>query len=198
MPTGGAFSTAIVDERPGQTTLEISGEEAISAFRHERGGQRWQRIPPTEKRGRVQTSTVTVATLAPPPPGTPPIPDHEIDEDLFRRSKGAGGQHNNKSATAVRLLHKPTGIRVEVCNERSQSANRKIAHSLLAARVAERLAGAKAAVRSAKRRSQVGTGMRGDKARTYRVRDDTVTDHVTGRKARLVDVLAGKLELLFG
>ncbi len=195
LPTGGGFSCLIVDQRPGAATVEVSGQGAFDTFKHEPGGHRWQRIPPNDKRGRVQTSTVTVAVLRGSGPDQRVTLDRkEVDQTLFRRSKGPGGQHANKSATAVRLVHRPTGLKVECCTERSQKMNKASAWRLLAARVADQV-GKEASAKAAKhRRGQVGSGMRGDKVRTYVVRRSMVTDHRSGRRARLTDVRKGMLD----
>jgi peptide chain release factor 1 len=189
------LTVEIVEDRPGQMTLEIGGDRAAERFSHEAGGHRFQRIPPTEKRGRVHTSTVTTAVLA-PEAGLPALLEADVEEVLFRKAAGHGGQNVNKTATAVRLLHRPSGIRVECCSERSQKQNREAARRLLAARVATAAQAAQAAGRAAERLRQVGSGMRGDKVRTYRERDDRVTDHRTGRRCTMAQAREGKLDLL--
>jgi peptide chain release factor 1 len=185
----------IADDRPSQVTLEVTGTDAARWFRNESGGHRFQRVPPTEKRGRVQTSTVTTAVLA-PAPDLPPLRSEDVEEVLFRKAAGHGGQNVNKTATAVRALHRPTGIRVECCSERSQKQNRETAQRMLAARVAAAVQGAQDAGRAEDRRRQVGSGMRGDKVRTYRERDDRVTDHRTGKRCTMGQAREGKLDLL--
>jgi peptide chain release factor 1 len=186
----------IIDDRPAQMTLEFSGTGVTALFSHEAGGHRWQRIPPTEKRGRVQTSTVTVAVLS-PPVTIPDINEADIEEQLYKKSAGAGGQNNNKVATACRLHHIPTGIRVECCSERSQKTNRQRARELLFAKIEALHQGEVDGARAADRKSQVGSGMRGDKIRTYREQDDRVTDHRNNKKTSLMKVRRGGLEVLF-
>lgn len=181
------FSCDILESRPGYISLEI--EEAGSFFDNEPGGHRWQRIPPNEKRGRVHTSTVTVAVL--PLAGSP----EEIDEsDLTwtaTRGSGKGGQARNKVSNAVTMVHVPTGTRVRVESDRSQWRNRRAAAALIRERV---MAAAGDGGRGDLRRAQVGSGERGDKRRTIRVRDDRVHDHITGAKTSLRRYEGGHLE----
>jgi peptide chain release factor 1 len=157
----------------------------------EAGGHRWQRIPPTERKGRVHTSTVTVAVF--------PIEDHaplrllERDIETFTtRDSGPGGQHRNTTDSCVVMRHKPTGIEAKSATK-SQHRNRVMARQMLEARVAAFHAEQTRTAQTDSRRAMVGSGMRGDKIKTYRVRDDQVTDHRSGRKLRLQDVLGGRL-----
>lgn len=168
----------------------MSGKHAVETFKDEPGGHRWQRIPPTEKRGRVQTSTITVAVL--PEPTEAQVVLREGDLDFkFCRGSGNGGQHRQKTDSAVQLTHKPTGLSVRCETERSQTQNKETARGLLRARLwqleHERVNGS----RDDDRRRQVGSGMRGDKIRTIRVRDDVVNDHVTGRQWKFKDYERG-------
>lgn len=156
--------------------LCISGRGAAALFAGETGGHRWQRVPPTEKRGRTQTSTITVAVLAEPRHIDSTIRPEDVDIETMRGS-GAGGQHRNVTDSAVRARHRPTGIEVRCEAERSQHLNRELALRVLAARVADQIRTAIDGDRAADRRRQVGSGMRGDKRRTIRVQDDQVTDH---------------------
>lgn len=177
---GGLFDVDIVEERPGFTSIVIAGRGAEALFAGEAGGHRWQRVPQTEKRGRVQTSTITVAVLTQPPRLDAAIRPDDVDIETMRGS-GAGGQHRNKTDSAVRARHRPTGVEVRCESERSQHRNRELAMQVLAARVAELARSAVHGERAADRRRQVGSGMRGDKRRMIRVQDDHVTDHVDGR-----------------
>lgn len=180
LEVGGVFDIVLVEDRPGLCILEVSGKLAVETFENEAGGHRWQRIPPTEKRGRVQTSTVTVAVL-------PQVTDAQIHlrpEDVefsATRGSGAGGQHRNVTDSCVVLKHLPSGIVVRCESERSQHANRATAEALLRARIWEARQQELIGARDQSRRTQIGSGMRGDKRRTIRVQDGQVTDHVTGK-----------------
>ena len=173
--------------------MEISGPGVKEAFANEPGGHRWQRIPPTEKRGRVQTSTITVAVLDPVNMQDVVIDDGDVDRQVFRGS-GAGGQKRNKTSSAVRLTHRPTGIVIRYESERSQSQNLRVARAMLAARLQQQADSETQTARHEIRKNQVGTGMRGDKRRTIRVRDDRVTDHLTNKKMSVKQYLRGELE----
>ena len=163
--------------------LCVAGRGATALFAGEPGGHRWQRVPPTEKRGRVQTSTITVVVLEEPRHLDLAIHVDDVDIETMRGS-GAGGQHRNKTDSAVRARRRPTGIEVRCESERSQHQNRALALRVLAARVAELTRQTAQGARDADRRRQVGSGMRGDKRRTIRTQDDQVTDHVDGRTWR--------------
>jgi len=168
----------------------VGGPGAAALFAGEVGGHRWQRVPPTEKRGRVHSSTVTVAVL---PEVEPAALDVRADDLVWTtcKSSGAGGQHVQKNDTAVQLTHRPSGLRVR-CEGRSQHRNRVAALAILRARLAEADTRARHAHRARLRRSQVGSGQRGDKRRTVRCQDGVVVDHVTGRSWRLRDYLRGE------
>lgn len=159
-------------------------------FEGEAGGHRYQRVPPTEKRGRVQSSTITVAVLDDDGHDELVIRDDELAWATCRAS-GKGGQHLQKTDSAVQLTHLPTGLQVRCESERSQRQNRLAALALLRARLTALRREETAAERAATRRDQVGSGMRGDKRRTVRVQDDTVTDRVTGRVWRYRDYVRG-------
>lgn len=178
---GGVFSVDIVDDREGTVVLEVAGKQADECFADEAGGHRWQRIPPTEKRGRVQTSTITVAVM-------PIATDIEVNttsrdfEWQATRGSGAGGQNRNKTSTAVILMHKPTGVTVRCESERSQYQNRRTAMSLLLSKLRASAVESASAGLTQQRRQQVGSGQRGDKRRTVAVQRDDVVDHVTGKQ----------------
>lgn len=160
-------------------------------FRDEAGGHRWQRVPPNEKRGRVHSSTITVAVLPEPTEAEVRIDPRDLDIQTCR-SSGSGGQKVNKTESAVVVTHRPTGLMVRCETERSQHQNKATALALLRTRIRQaeqqRLAGA----RADDRRRQVGSGMRGDKRRTVRCQDGNVVDHVTGRTWRYRDYERGE------
>ena len=170
----------MIEERAGFAALRVSGKQARDLFEEEAGGHRWQRVSPTEKRGRVHTSTITVAVMSEPTETQVRIDDRDLDWKTCRGS-GAGGQNRNKRDTAVQLTHKPTGLSVRYEAERTQDRNKSGALALLRARIWDRENTKNQTNRSAARKSQIGSGMRGDKRRTIRVRDDSVVDHETGR-----------------
>lgn len=188
--TRGVFEYVLLEEKSGFLSFTVSGKQAKKTFELEAGGHRWQRIPPTEKKGRVHTSTITVAVLDEPTETILHLEEKDIEWTTCRGS-GAGGQHRNRTESAVQMTHLPTGIRVRVENERSQHQNRDLAHRLLRARVYELRQAQTATVREEQRRSQVGSGMRGDKIRTIRVQDGIVTDHRKENKIRYKDYIRG-------
>lgn len=172
----------------------VSGPKAYMEFLPEAGGHRVQRVSPTEKRGRKQTSTITLAVL--------PIIKININIDLKDlewstfKSSGPGGQNVNKVETAVRVKHKPTGMVVNCQNSRSQKQNKDLAFRLLCSRIYAKKVRESLDEGNSIRRSQIGSGQRGDKIRTYRFQDDIVVDHRTGKKVNLSDIIAGNLDVL--
>lgn len=175
-----------------EDVLRIVGENAYEKFKKETGVHRVQRIPTTEKRGRIHTSTATVVVL-------PEVSDAQVrinQGDLewqFYRSGGHGGQNVNKVATAVRLIHKPTGIVITCQSQRDQFQNRQQALALLRTRLWEKEEAKKEAT-IAGYRSQVGRGMRAEKIRTYNFPQSRLTDHRLGKSwYNLESVLNGDL-----
>lgn len=179
-----------------EISFTIDGAGAYSRFKFESGVHRVQRVPETESGGRVHTSTVTVAVLPEMEEVDVNLNPADVEMQVFRAS-GAGGQHINKTSSAVRLIHKPTGIVVECQQERSQFQNKDKAMQILASRLyadeQERLA----SEYSAERRSQVGMGMRNERIRTYNYPQGRVTDHRIGLTLyKLEPVLNGAIDEL--
>ena len=177
-----------------EVILEIAGRGAYSRLKYESGVHRVQRIPVTESQGRIHTSTATVAVL-------PQVDDVEIHLDpndleiSAYGSSGPGGQHMQKNATAIRIVHKPTGMVVTCESERSQTQNRVRAMNILRARLYEIERQKQNAQLDAARRAQVGTGERSEKIRTYNFPQNRVTDHRIGLTLyRLPDILEGDLD----
>jgi peptide chain release factor 1 len=174
----------------------VTGKNAKELFRHEPGGHRWQRVPPTEKRGRKQSSTITVAILEEPRAHEVHIDPRDLDES-FTRGSGKGGQHRNKTDTCVILKHLPTGIQVRVDGGRSQHVNRETALGVLRARLKDAGTERVSKDRNARRRRQVGSGMRSDKVRTVALQRDSVSDHQTGKSTSAKMYLRGHLRELW-
>jgi len=180
-----------------EVSFEVKGQGVYEKMRFETGVHRVQRVPVTEKIGRIHTSTASVAIM--------PIKKHSLivikPDDLemeFSRSGGAGGQNVNKVETAVRLVHKPTGIDVRCTAERSQLKNREKAMEILIAKLQQKKDEEEAAKYSSKRKSQVGTANRSEKIRTYNFIQDRITDHRIKKSwHNLEKILAGDLDPIF-
>ncbi|MEK7101825.1 MAG: peptide chain release factor-like protein [Patescibacteria group bacterium] len=166
------WKTRVIDD----LTIEIAGTDAYDALRYETGVHRVQRVPLTEKSGRIHTSTASIAVLPIRAKSKIDISPADIEME-FSRSGGAGGQNVNKVETAVRLIHKPTGIDVRSSSERSQLANREKAMQILVAKLEFLHEEEEAKKHAAVRKAQIGTGDRSEKIRTYNYLQDRVTDH---------------------
>ena len=179
-----------------EITFTIEGTGAFSRLKFESGVHRVQRVPETESGGRVHTSTVTVAVLPEMESADVRLNQADIEMQVFR-SSGAGGQHVNKTSSAVRLIHKPTGTVVECQQERSQFQNRDKAMRILASRLYEAEQEKISSEYTAQRRSQVGSGMRNERIRTYNFPQGRVTDHRIGLTLYKIDsVMDGGLDEL--
>ena len=179
-----------------EADFEIDGDGAYSRLKFESGVHRVQRVPETESGGRVHTSTATVAVLPEMEEAEVDIRPEDIEMQVFR-SSGAGGQHINKTSSAVRLIHKPSGIVVSCQEERSQVQNREKCMQMLASKLYEIEKERINSAVTSERRSQVGTGMRNERIRTYNFPQGRVTDHRIGLTLYKIDaIMDGNLDEL--
>ncbi len=177
-----------------EISFMINGEGAYSRFKYESGVHRVQRVPETESQGRVHTSTTTVAVLPEAEDVELEINPADLKIDTFR-SSGAGGQHINKTSSAIRITHIPTGTVVECQDERSQYKNKDKALKVLKSRLLKEKQDAQASEIAADRKSQVGTGDRSERIRTYNYPQGRLTDHRIGLTLyKLEDILNGNLD----
>jgi peptide chain release factor 1 len=178
-----------------EVTFEIKGRGAFSKLKYESGVHRVQRVPATEAQGRIHTSTATVAVLAEVDEVDIQIPDSDVEIEVFR-SSGAGGQNVQKNSTAVRLTHKPSGMVITCQDERSQLQNKLRAMAVLRARLYEMEDEKRRNEIDSNRRSQIGSGERSEKIRTYNYPQSRVTDHRIGISSyNLPVVMDGDLEV---
>jgi peptide chain release factor 1 len=190
------FETESLEIGGGKYTFAIKGDGAFSVFKFEGGTHRVQRVPQTESQGRVHTSTATVAVLPEAEDVDVQIDANDLQIDVYR-SSGPGGQSVNTTDSAVRITHKPSGIVVSMQDEKSQLQNREKALRVLRARIYERAVAEQQAELAADRRSQVGTGDRAEKIRTYNYGEQRVTDHrIKLTVHNLEQVLEGELDEL--
>ncbi len=177
-----------------EVVLGIEGEGVFRTLQYESGGHRVQRVPETEAKGRVHTSAATVAVMAEPEDVEVELKPDDYREDVFS-SSGPGGQHVNKTASAIRLTHFATGIVVQCQDERSQHKNRAKALRMLKSRIYERKREEEQKRRAAERKSKIGSGDRNERIRTYNFPQNRVTDHRIGFDLYKLDsVIAGNLQ----
>ena len=176
--------------------FSVEGDGAFSRLKFESGVHRVQRVPETESQGRIQTSTATVAVL-------PEVEDVDVEinqNDLIietHRSGGAGGQHVNKTESAIRIIHVPTGTVVDCQDERSQYKNKEKALKILRSRIYEKMQAEQNEKIASDRRSQVGTGDRSERIRTYNFPQGRVTDHRIGLTLyKILQIMDGDLDEL--
>ena len=178
--------------------VTITLEKSIPGFHNEAGGHRIQRVPPNEKRGRVHTSTVTCAVID-NSRAVSTVYDQRSEKDFSYRwfsGTGKGGQHRNKHQNCLELTHIPTGLS-QVANGRSREANEREASARLHSMLDSYRDGENGIQTNQLRSAQIGSGMRGDKRRTYRFQDDSIADHVTGKTVSCKRFMRGDIERLW-
>lgn len=187
------WATRLIGEYLGELHIEVEGTN-LSGLYNESGGHRIQRVPPTERKGRVHTSTVTVA-ITDPAEVTASVKESDLRIEWYSGT-GAGGQHRNKHQNSCRITHIPTGtVATAQCRSRQNSLDQAMS---TIHKVVDNMAKTQYNnVIASNRREQVGSGMRGDKIRTYRFQDDRVQDHVTNKTASTKRVLSGNFDLLW-
>ena len=193
------WKAELVDSQPGplggykQAILRVGGEGVFSELGFESGTHQVKRVPATETQGRVHTSTATVAVLPEPEDVQIELDPKDVKE-MITTSQGPGGQNVNKVATAVHLIHRPTGVEVRIQDTKSQSQNRQIAWQILRARLYEQQKAKAEAERADARNSMIGSGSRAEKIRTYRFKDNIVVDHRLKNSFNLGEIMQGHLD----
>jgi len=188
----------LVDSQPGdqggckQAILRVSGEGVFSELGYEGGTHQVKRVPATEAQGRVHTSTATVAVLPEPEDIQVELDPNDVQEHITT-AQGPGGQNVNKVATAVHLIHRPTGVEVRMQDTKSQSQNRQMAWRILRARLYEQQKAKADAERAEARSSMIGSASRAEKIRTYRFKENLVIDHRLKNSFNLGEVMQGRL-----
>jgi peptide chain release factor 1 len=190
--SGGVFSYSVEEEADGYIRLKIKGNGAWELFRNEGGGHRWQGIPVTEKNGRRHSSTFTVAVFL--------DEDREFncfsEEDIKLEATvghGPGGQHRNKTATAIRATHEGTGVSAFIQGSRSQQANKQKAMEVVKQRVLQKVRESTNELQNSHRKQQIGSGERSDKVRTVQEQHGKVTNHLTGKTCSLASYIKGEI-----
>lgn len=176
-------------------TFTVAGDKTYEFFLQEKGSHVWIRIPPTEKKGRIQTSVITVAISKAGEDIEFEIDRSEV-ERWFTRGTGNGGQNRNKVETVVVLKHIPTGIMVKCQEHRTQGKNEERAWEILKAKLEKIYLKNYSDKIVSEKREQIGSGERSDKRRTYREKEDLAIDHITGKSTRLKDIWKGKISIL--
>ena len=189
--SGGVFSCSVLSSSDGDMVLGIDGPGAFELFQNEAGGHRWQRVPPTEQNGRRHSSTFTVAVLG----GSGPNIEFDENDVIFEATvgHGPGGQHRNRTASAIRATHKPSGITAFIQSERSQFANKARALEVVKSRVLEVLSGDAHGKVNVVRKDQIGSGERSDKIRTVQEQNDRVIDHRSGKQISVAAYRKGEI-----
>ena len=197
--TGGVFSHSRLTDEQNIVVLRFKGKNAFEAFKPEAGGHRFQGVSPTEKKGRVHSSTVTVAVLQ-----EATISDNDIRAAGLSRCDlrieaycggGPGGQNRNRNATNIRITHLPTGT-TACANTKSRPQNEKLALQELQRRLSDKVRGDQKEKRNSRRREQIGTGMRSDKIRTVAEQRGRVENHINGKRMKISRYERGFVEEL--
>ncbi len=192
MLRGGAFDAEFIEQRSSICVLRVIGAAAVEAFEHEAGSHSWQRLSAGREQ-KIHTSLITVAIL--PEPEETELPAIKKQDLRYEATKGQGpgGQHRNKTNSAIWLTHLPTGLKVWCDAERSQARNKELALAVLRARLYEREQKKNNSCRNTKRKAQLGSGSRGSKKRTIRIQDNQVIDHELKKRMRYKDYKKGIL-----